>query len=64
MKTVFLFLNKSLFYRSLFKKYDLSKFDKLFLADDKRLEPYRTLPHAALAYKILKEEEIKNILNN
>ena len=36
--------------------------DKLFLADDKRLEPYRTLPHAALAYKILKEEDPQIVL--
>ena len=30
--------------------------DKLFISDDSRLEPYTTLPHAALAHKVLKEQ--------
>ncbi len=36
--------------------------DKLFISDDARLEPYRTLPHAALAYKILKEQDPQIVL--
>jgi len=36
--------------------------DKIFVADDARLEPYRTLPHAALATKILKEEDPQIVL--
>lgn len=36
--------------------------DKLFIADDTRLEPYRTLPHAALAYKVLKEQDPQIVL--
>lgn len=36
--------------------------DKLFIADDERLEPYRTLPHAALAYKILKQQDPQIVL--
>lgn len=36
--------------------------DKLFVGDDKRLEPYRTLPHAALATKVLKQEDPQIVL--
>jgi electron transfer flavoprotein alpha subunit len=36
--------------------------DKLFVADDDRLEPYRTLPHAALATEILKKEDPQIVL--
>jgi electron transfer flavoprotein alpha subunit len=36
--------------------------DKIYVADDKRLEPYRTLPHAALATQILKEEDPQIVL--
>jgi len=36
--------------------------DKIHLADDVRLEPYRTLPHATLATKILKEEDPQIVL--
>jgi len=36
--------------------------DKLFISDDSRLEPYTTLPHAALAHKILKEQEPQIVL--
>ena len=36
--------------------------DKLFIADDKRLEPYTTLPHASLAHKVLKEQEPQIVL--
>jgi electron transfer flavoprotein alpha subunit len=36
--------------------------DKLFVADDVRLDPYTTLPHAALAYKILKEQDPQIVL--
>ena len=36
--------------------------DKLFIADDDRLEPYRTLPHAALAHKILKQQDPQIVL--
>ena len=36
--------------------------DKLFIADDKSLEPYRTLPHAALAHKVLKEQDPQIVL--
>jgi len=36
--------------------------DKIHVADDKRLEPYRTLPHAALATEILKKEDPQIIL--
>jgi electron transfer flavoprotein alpha subunit len=36
--------------------------DKLFIADDSKLDPYRTLPHAALAYKILKEQDPQIVL--
>jgi len=36
--------------------------DKLIVADDERLEPYRTLPHAALATKILKKEDPQIVL--
>ncbi len=36
--------------------------DKLFVADDERLEPYRTLPHATLATHILKKEDPQIVL--
>jgi electron transfer flavoprotein alpha subunit len=36
--------------------------DKLFISDDKRLDPYRTLPHAALAHKVLKEQDPQIVL--
>jgi len=36
--------------------------DKLFVGDDKRLEPYRTLPHAALATEILKKVDPQIVL--
>ena len=36
--------------------------DKLFISDDARLEPYTTLPHAALAYKVLKEQDPQIVL--
>ncbi len=36
--------------------------DKIHIADDARLEPYRTLPHTALAKKILKEEDPQIVL--
>ncbi len=36
--------------------------DTLFVADDDRLEPYRTLPHAALASEILKKEDPQIVL--
>lgn len=36
--------------------------DKIHLADDVRLEPYRTLPHATLATKILKEYDPQIVL--
>ena len=36
--------------------------DKLFISDDVRLEPYTTLPHAALAYKILKQQDPQIVL--
>ncbi len=36
--------------------------DKLFVADDKSLEPYRTLPHSALAKKILLQEDPQIVL--
>jgi len=36
--------------------------DKLFVADDERLEPYRTLPHAALATEILKNQDPQIVL--
>ena len=36
--------------------------DKIFVADDKRLEPYRTLPHAAIALDILKKEDPQIVL--
>jgi len=36
--------------------------DKLFISDDERLEPYTTLPHAALAYKILKQQDPQIVL--
>ncbi|NOR29400.1 MAG: electron transfer flavoprotein subunit alpha [Lutibacter sp.] len=36
--------------------------DKLFVGDDTRLEPYRTLPHAALVTKVLKQEDPQIVL--
>jgi electron transfer flavoprotein alpha subunit len=36
--------------------------DKLFVGNSMRLEPYRTLPHAALATSVLKEEEPQIVL--
>jgi electron transfer flavoprotein alpha subunit len=36
--------------------------DKLIVGDDARLEPYRTLPHAALATEILKSEDPQIVL--
>lgn len=36
--------------------------DKLFVANDERLEPYRTLPHAKIATKILKQEDPQIVL--
>jgi electron transfer flavoprotein alpha subunit len=36
--------------------------DTLFIGDDKRLEPYRTLPHAALATEILKKADPQIVL--
>lgn len=36
--------------------------DKLFVGDDERLEPYRTLPHAALATEILKKVDPQIVL--
>ncbi len=36
--------------------------DRLFIADDERLEPFRTLPHAALATDILKKENPQIVL--
>src|SRR5690606_1550986 len=31
--------------------------DTLYLADDKRLHPYQTLPHTSIVVKLFKEEE-------
>jgi electron transfer flavoprotein alpha subunit len=36
--------------------------DRIFVADDERLEPYRTLPHTALATAILKKEDPQIVL--
>ena len=36
--------------------------DKIYIADDKRLEPYRTLPHASLATHLLKQEDPQIVL--
>jgi len=36
--------------------------DKLFVADDDRLEPYRTLPHTALATDVLKKVDPQIVL--
>ena len=36
--------------------------DKLFVADDERLEPFRTLPHAALATEILRNQDPQIVL--
>jgi electron transfer flavoprotein alpha subunit len=45
-------------------KAELSKYgvDKIYVADDKKLEPYRTLPHAALATQILKKQNPQIVL--
>ncbi len=45
-------------------KSELSKYgvDVIHIADDKKLEPYRTLPHAALANQILKERDPQIVL--
>ncbi len=36
--------------------------DRIHVADDKRLEPYSTLPHAAIAAEILKKEDPQIVL--
>ncbi len=36
--------------------------DRIHIADDERLEPYRTLPHTALAMEILKKEDPQIVL--
>ena len=36
--------------------------DRLFVGDDERMEPYRTLPHASLATEILKKEAPQIVL--
>ncbi len=36
--------------------------DKIHIADDKRLEPFRTLPHASLAKEVLKKEDPQIVL--
>ena len=36
--------------------------DKIYIADDDRLEPYRTLPHASLATHLLKKEDPQIVL--
>ncbi len=36
--------------------------DKIHLADDERLEPFRTLPHASIAKEILKKEDPQIVL--
>ena len=36
--------------------------DKIYIADDDRLEPYRTLPHASLATHLLKQEDPQIVL--
>ena len=36
--------------------------DTLYIADDERLEPYRTLPHATLAEHLLKKEDPQIVL--
>ena len=36
--------------------------DKIFIADDKRLEPFRTLPHTAIAMHVLKKEDPQIVL--
>lgn len=36
--------------------------DKLYVGDDERLEPFRTLPHAAIATKLLKEVDPQIVL--
>lgn len=36
--------------------------DKIYIADDKRLEPYRTLPHSSLAIHLLKQEDPQIVL--
>ena len=36
--------------------------DRIFIADDERLEPYRTLPHAKIATHLLKQEDPQIVL--
>lgn len=36
--------------------------DKIYIADDNRLEPYRTLPHSSLATHLLKQEDPQIVL--
>ena len=36
--------------------------DKIYIADDERLEPYRTLPHSSLATHLLKQEDPQIVL--
>jgi electron transfer flavoprotein alpha subunit len=36
--------------------------DKIYIADDDRLEPYRTLPHSSLATHLLKQEDPQIVL--
>ena len=36
--------------------------DKTYVADDPRLEPYRTLPHTSIAVSVLKEENPQIVL--
>jgi len=36
--------------------------DRIFIADDSRLEPYRTLPHAAIATHVFKQEDPQIVL--
>ena len=36
--------------------------DKIYIADDKRLEPYRTLPHSTIATHLLKQEDPQIVL--
>jgi electron transfer flavoprotein alpha subunit len=36
--------------------------DKIYVADDKGLEPYRTLPHASIATHLLKQEDPQIVL--
>ncbi len=45
-------------------EYQIAPFgvDKIHVADDARLEPFRTLPHAAIASQILKKEDPQIVL--